>query len=230
MDAKATMLAIHIVCGFVALVTMVMAYLTKKGPAMHAKVGRIYGYAMVGVGLTAIVLFFLGASAFLLLIAFFSLYLVLVGWRFAINRKGEVSGVDTALIQLGMGGGVALLAMAVYIATAGDAPFGLSKAFAAVPITFGIISITLAFQQRTLQKEGKNPRGKKRINLHVTYMGAGTISTTTAFTITVLGSSVFTWLGATVVGTPLLIWNQVGVNKGTIAKSTVAENPSDAVG
>ena len=96
MDAKATMLAIHIVCGFVALVTMVMAYLTKKGPAMHAKVGRIYGYAMVGVGLTAIVLFFLGASAFLLLIAFFSLYLVLVGWRFAINRKGEVSGVDTA--------------------------------------------------------------------------------------------------------------------------------------
>ena len=70
MDAKAIMLAIHIVCGFVALVTMVMAYLTKKGPAMHAKVGRIYGYAMVGVGLTAIVLFFLGASAFLLLIAF----------------------------------------------------------------------------------------------------------------------------------------------------------------
>ena len=35
MDAKAIMLAIHIVCGFVALVTMVMAYLTKKGPAMH---------------------------------------------------------------------------------------------------------------------------------------------------------------------------------------------------
>ena len=110
MDAKATMLAIHIFCGFVALVTMVMAYLTKKGPTMHAKVGRIYGYAMVGVGLTAIVLFFLGASVFLLLIAFFSLYLVLVGWRFATNRKGEVSSVDTALIQLGMGGGVALLA------------------------------------------------------------------------------------------------------------------------
>ena len=30
MDAKAIMLAIHIVCGFVALVTMVMAYLIKR--------------------------------------------------------------------------------------------------------------------------------------------------------------------------------------------------------
>ena len=80
-----------------------------------------------------------------------------------------------------------------------------------------------------MPKEGKNPRDKKRINLHVTYMGAGTISTTTAFTITVLGSSVFTRLGSTVVGTPLLIWNQVGVNKGTIAKSTVAENSSETI-
>ena len=95
MDAKDIMLAIHILCGFVALVTMVMAYVTNKGPKFHAKVGRVYGLAMIGVGLTAIILFFLGASTFLLLIAFFSLYLVLVGWRFASNRKGEVSQVDS---------------------------------------------------------------------------------------------------------------------------------------
>ena len=37
-------------------------------------------------------------------------------------------------------------------------------------------------------------------------------------------STVLTWLGATVIGTPLLIWNQLGVNKGTIAKSTTEEN------
>ena len=37
MDAKAIMLAIHIVCGLVALVSMMMAYLTKKGPAMVRK-------------------------------------------------------------------------------------------------------------------------------------------------------------------------------------------------
>lgn len=224
MGAKDIMLAIHILCGFVALVTMVMAYVTNKGPKFHAKVGRVYGLAMVGVGLTAIILFFLGASTFLLLIAFFSLYLVLVGWRFASNRKGEVSQVDKMLIQFGGLGGIALLGMAVFIATSGSAPFGQSKSFAAVPATFGVISLALAYQQRTLQVEGSNPRGKKRISLHVTYMGAGTISTVTAFTITVFGSTVLTWLGATVIGTPLLIWNQLGVNKGTIAKSTTEEN------
>ena len=40
MGAKDIMLAIHILCGFVALVTMVMAYVTNKGPKFHAKVGR----------------------------------------------------------------------------------------------------------------------------------------------------------------------------------------------
>ena len=224
MGAKDIMLAIHILCGFVALVTMVMAYITNKGPKFHARVGRVYGLAMVGVGLTAIILFFLGASTFLLLIAFFSLYLVLVGWRFASNRKGEVSQVDKMLIQFGGLGGIALLGMAVFIATSGSAPFGQSKSFAAVPAAFGVISLALAYQQRTLQVEGSNPRGKKRISLHVTYMGAGTISTVTAFTITVFGSTVLTWLGATMIGTPLLIWNQLGVNKGTIAKSTTEEN------
>jgi uncharacterized membrane protein len=224
MGAKDIMLAIHILCGFVALVTMVMAYVTNKGPKFHARVGRVYGLAMVGVGLTAIILFFLGASTFLLLIAFFSLYLVLVGWRFASNRKGEVSQVDKMLTQFGGLGGIALLGMAVFIATSGSAPFGQSKSFAAVPAAFGVISLALAYQQRTLQVEGSNPRGKKRISLHVTYMGAGTISTVTAFTITVFGSTVLTWLGATMIGTPLLIWNQLGVNKGTIAKSTTEEN------
>ena len=224
MGAKDIMLAIHILCGFVALVTMVIAYVTNKGPKLHARVGRVYGLAMVGVGLTAIILFFLGASTFLLLIAFFSLYLVLVGWRFASNRKGEVSQVDKMLIQFGGLGGIALLGMAVFIATSGSTPFGQSKSFAAVPATFGVISLALAYQQRTLQVEGSNPRGKKRISLHVTYMGAGTISTVTAFTITVFGSTVLTWLGATMIGTPLLIWNQLGVNKGTIAKSTTEEN------
>jgi len=41
---------------------------------------------------------------------------------------------------------------------------------------------------------------------------------------TLFGSTIFTWLGATVIGTPLLVWNQLGVNKGTIAKSTTEDN------
>ena len=160
MGAKDIMLAIHILCGFIALVTMVMAYVTKKGPTFHAKLGRVYGLAMVGVGLTAIILFFLGASTFLLLIAFFSLYLVLVGWRFASNRKGEVSQVDKMLIQFGGFGGIALLGMAVFIATSGSAPFGQSKSLQQfLPHLSNQFGISIS--QRTLQVEGSNPRGKR---------------------------------------------------------------------
>ena len=70
-------LLIHIAFGSVALLTAALAFLTEKGPKFHAKVGRIYAFAMIGVGLTA--LWWLGSTDFLLLIAFFSTYMVLVG-------------------------------------------------------------------------------------------------------------------------------------------------------
>jgi uncharacterized membrane protein len=217
MENHSLALALHILCGTVAIIAMALAYLVKKGPNFHAKIGRIYCYAMLGVCVSAIALFLLGSSTFLLLIALFSLYLVIVGWRFAMNRKGAVTRVDSALVMAGIAGGVSLLVMSAFIAVSESAPLGQTRAFAAVPMTFGIISILLAYQQHSTKKAGQNPRGKDRINLHVTYMGGGTISTVTAFTITVLGSSVFTWLGATLVGTPLLIWNQAGVRRGRIA-------------
>ncbi len=223
MDFRALMLSAHIAAGVVSLITMVIAYTTKKGPKAHAKVGRIYGYGMIGVGLTSVILFFMGASTFLLLIAFFSTYLVLVGWRFASNRKGTVTGIDTTLMRFGFLGGIALLAFGAYIFTAGTPPFGMSKSFGIAPIVFGVISIALAAQQYILSRDGTSARGKKRINLHVTYMGAGTIATVTAFTITIFDHSVVTWLGATAIGTPLLIWNQMGVSKGKIASNVTSE-------
>ena len=195
----------------------------KKGPKAHAKIGRIYGYGMIGVGLTAILLFIMGAPTVLLLIAFFSTYLVLVGWRFASNRKGAVTSIDTALMQFGILGGIALFAFGAYIFTAGTPPFGMSKSFGIAPIVFGVISIGLAAQQYILNRDGTSARGKKRINLHVTYMGAGTITTVTAFTIVIFDHSIFTWLGATAIGTPLLTWNQVGVSKGKIATSVTSD-------
>ena len=127
--------------------------------------------AMVAVGLTAAILFFLGASTFLLLIAFFSTYLVLVGWRFAKNRRGDIGAVDRWLLIMGAVGGIGLSAMAAWIAISGDAPLGTSRGFAVVPAIFAAVLIGLVVQQRMLQSGEKGPRGKQRIALHVTYMG-----------------------------------------------------------
>ena len=46
-------LLVHIAFGSVALLAAALAFLTEKGPKFHAKVGRIYALAMIGVGLTA---------------------------------------------------------------------------------------------------------------------------------------------------------------------------------
>ena len=58
----------HIAFGSVALLTAALAFLTEKGPKFHAKVGRIYAFAMIGVGLTAVALWWMGSTDFLLFI------------------------------------------------------------------------------------------------------------------------------------------------------------------
>ena len=75
------LLLIHIAFGSVALLTAALAFLTEKGPKFHAKVGRIYALAMIGVGLSAVALWLLGSTDFLLFIAFFSTYMSLAPWR-----------------------------------------------------------------------------------------------------------------------------------------------------
>ena len=87
-----------------------------KGPKFHAKVGRAYALAMTGVGLTSIGLWLLGSSDFLLFIAFFSTYMVLVGWRLGNNRRGIVGLTDQLLIGLGLIGTFGLLFIAINIA------------------------------------------------------------------------------------------------------------------
>ena len=80
-------LLVHIAFGSVALLAAALAFLTKKGPKFHAKVGRVYALAMIGVGLTAGALWWLGSTDFLLFIAFFSTYMVLVGWARAESKR-----------------------------------------------------------------------------------------------------------------------------------------------
>ena len=78
MDVGELPLLLHVAFGSIALIAAALAFLTEKGPKFHAKVGKIYALAMVGVGLTAVSLWWLGSTDFLLFIAFFSTYLSLI--------------------------------------------------------------------------------------------------------------------------------------------------------
>ena len=150
-------LLIHITFGSVALLTAAIAFLTEKGPKFHAKVGRIYAFAMIGVGLTAGALWWMGSTDFLLFIAFFSTYMVLVGWRLGQNRKGSVGNIDQTLVGLGIIGTLGLLFISA------DIGFGDKEAsFAIVPLVFSFICGSLTYFQRLSLKSGTAPRGKER--------------------------------------------------------------------
>ena len=224
MTIDTVFLLIHVAFGSVALLTAALAFLTEKGPKFHAKVGRIYALAMVGVGLTAGALWWLGSSDFLLFIGFFSTYMVLVGWRLGQNRKGAVNSIDQALVGLGIIGTLGLLLIAADIAFGGVGPWDKDASFAIVPLVFSFICGSLTYFQRLSLKSGTGPRGKERIRLHGIFMGAGTISTVTAFSLTAIGGGIVVWLLPTVIGSALITYNLGGLRSGRVQIPTNSEN------
>ena len=217
-------LFIHIAFGSVALLTAALAFLTKKGPNFHAKAGRIYAFAMIGVGLTAGVLWWMGSTDFLLFIAFFSTYMVLVGWRLGQNRRGLVSNIDQALMGIGTIGTLGLLFISADIAFGGIGPWGEEASFAIVPLVFSFICGSLTYFQRLSLKSGTAPRGKERIRLHGIFMGAGTISTVTAFSLTAIGGGIVVWLLPTVIGSTLITYNLGGLRSGRVQIPSNSDN------
>ena len=82
--------------------------------------------------------------------------------------------------------------------------------FAIVPLVFAIICVLTYFQRLSL-KSGVAPRGKERIRLHGIFMGAGTISTVTAFSLTAIGGGIVIWLLPTAIGSPLISYTLGGL-------------------
>ena len=217
-------LIFHVGCGSIALLTATLAYLAEKGPKFHAKVGRAYALAMTGVGLTSIGLWLLGSSDFLLFIAFFSTYMVLVGWRLGQNRRGSVGLADQILIGMGLIGTLGLLFIAINIAFMANNELDQSPFFAIVPLVFAVICGGLTYFQRISLKSGVAPRGKERIRLHGIFMGAGTISTVTAFALTAIGGGIVIWLLPTAIGSPLIAYNLGGLRTDRVKVPEIRES------
>src|SRR5271170_5667680 len=106
-------LGLHILGGAVALIIAPLAMVTVKGGLWHRRWGKIYFWAMAGVALTAAVMCWLRSGLFLFLIAIFSFYLALTGYRVLGRKKPEDKprpldwGIAMAMVLAG--GGLILL-------------------------------------------------------------------------------------------------------------------------
>ena len=197
---SAVLLSIHIGAGSLALLTAAIAVFTSKGEKWHILSGRVFAIAMAVVFLTAVPLALLGASIFLLLIAFFSFYLVFAGWRFARNRRGRPHAVDWAatgiLLTTGLGMGV----YAGILAGSGDSQWVTMTGFAGIALALGVADGLYHRLQRAT--------GGRRIARHLTNMLAGTIATITAVLVVNVDTNPpwIAWILPTVVITPLITW------------------------
>ena len=193
-------LFIHITAGSIALVAALAAIISQKGATIHRYAGRFYTAAMMATAATAIGLAVLDLNVFLLVIGLFSFYLVFTGWRAAVERTGQPTGVDWLV-----GATMAILGVGMIVWGSSGLLAGVYHPHL-VLVIFGIIGIVLAAQDAFAWRQGP-VTGQDRIVRHLTRMMGGTIATVTAVAVVNLPQlpSVVTWLGPTALMVPLIV-------------------------
>ncbi len=194
--------SIHILNGAVALVIAPLAMMTVKGGLWHRRWGKIYFWAMFGVAVTAVVMCFLRSGLFLFLVAIFSFYLALTGYRVLKRKKPE----DRPGI-LDWCATVAMLVAGIFLIASGalEADLGSNRW---VRIVFGAIGLLLSGSDiRRFFKPSMNKRAWWFE--HMTRFLAAYIATVTAFSVVNFKFLPYLarWLWPTVIGVAgILIW------------------------
>lgn len=197
---ETALLYVHILAGSTALLAAVIPVVTKKGGMNHVRAGRVYALAMTIVFVTALPLAILGDDIFLLIIAFFSFYLVFAGWRFARNNSGEPLWVDWMAVSVMAATGLSMWIYGAIIGLSGDSQW-------VVLVVFGSIAVALSVADAQYHRNWSESAAQ-RIQRHLTNMLAGTIATITAVAVVNLDfePAWITWIAPTVFITPLIVW------------------------
>jgi uncharacterized membrane protein len=189
------LLFLHIATGFTALVTGLLAIVSRKGGVLHKRSGSIFFWCMVTVALTAVVLSAMRGHAFLLHIGLFALYQAHGGWRSIRNKALRPAAQDWLLLAIGgLNGGW-------MVATLNP-----------VLLVFGGISVWLAIQDtrtfiRTARRGTVGP--KAWLVRHIGMMMGTYIATFTAFLLTAMGRNDLggmAWLAPTIIGVPFIVY------------------------
>ena len=197
-------LIIHILFGVVALFVAPAAMLTAKGGLWHRRWGKIFFWSITVVALTAVVMSLIRSGLFFLLVALFSFYLALTGYRVLYRKTPQQRPrkVDWTAVSIMLLGSLALIAYGVYLM--------LTSSFGMVAIVFGVIGLLLAMSD--VRDFLHHPADKMAWwYSHMTRMLAAYIATVTAFSVVNFKflPPVARWLWATAVGTVgIVIWTR----------------------
>jgi hypothetical protein len=188
-----SLLVIHILAGYMALVCGAAAMITRKGGKRHRKWGRVFYYSMIAVSVTAIILAFARDIYFLLYIGIFVFYQNHGGWR-ALRNKSLVPGfTDWVILCAAFVNGIAMIYTAEIVL-----------------LVFGGISMVLVTSDLRLYipaVRGKKLPPKAWLAKHIGMMMGAYIGTFTAFLVVnvkVVQPYWILWLAPTVLLVPLM--------------------------
>ena len=201
------LLIIHIIAGFLSLVTAPVAMAVQKGGNAHRKWGKVYFYGMTIVTITAILISSMKYIPFLLMLSIFSYYSIIKGYR-ALYLKEMYRGQKPALIDW-----IAAIATAIF--SSGLLIWGLiiiteGHNFGWVALVFGLIGVSNIY---TDIKKYKNPPKEKMAWFFDHFNGfiGGYIATVTAFSATNMTflPTLLCWLWPTIVIVTFMVyWNR----------------------
>ncbi|MFA0962625.1 hypothetical protein AB9P05_12560 [Roseivirga sp. BDSF3-8] len=196
------LLTLHIAGGTIALVAGCGAIITTKNVRIHRRFGRWYFYGMTLVFLSAVVLAFLRELSFLFMIAFFSYFLVITGYRSLRHKRIPHTHPDKWLDEL-----IAVIALVFNISLIGWGAYQYynGASFGIVAIVFGLVGLSVLYSFSKKLRPGTLDK-KHWLYSHISGMGGGYISTWTAFLVVNVDwlPSIVIWLLPTIIGTPLI--------------------------
>ncbi|UII30267.1 DUF2306 domain-containing protein [Fulvivirga ulvae] len=198
-------LLVHILAGGVALLAAPVAMVVSKGGKAHRKWGKIYFWSMTGVFVTALVLSVFKWIPFLLMIAVFSYYWVVSGYRWLYLKKlgyGKAPGApDWVALSVALVFNLVFTIWGIIQVANGSLGF---YAYLAIGFGFGGLVIVSGNLRRFLNNKDKNAW----LFEHIGSMLGSYIAAVTAFSSQVFSfmPGLLQWIWPSIVGAPVIAY------------------------
>ncbi len=184
------MLGIHIAGGSIALLSGMGAMLTKKGSTVHRRFGKTYFFAMTIVFLGALALAIGHQKDFLLMVAFFSYYMTVRGYRILFLKDLSLgrgpARLDVILLSISLLFCLILLGWGLYAIV-------LGSLMGVAGIVFGLIGLSFIIQD--IRNFRTPPKEKMHWWFtHIASMGGSYISAVTAFIVVNIQIPGYNWV------------------------------------
>lgn len=200
-------LILHILGGSAGLITGTINLVRRKGDRKHKQIGKIFTYAMLTTGFSALILSILHPSHFLFIVGVFTIYLVATGNRYIYLK---LLGYDQKPKKLDWIITICMLVVGVVFIGLGIRQLLIQNYFGIVFIVFG--GLGLFFVRTDIANyKGKLQAKNYWLLAHLQRMTGGYIAAITAFLVVNakhfpadLPALLF-WLLPTIVLTPMII-------------------------